>query len=174
MTVIFIFLLFFNIIHRMPIFLFMLNDQVKEFPPWNWISFRAVSALSPRARIWEAALCSTYFWSYWPCVDREILVLEILRNIMRVVLSPEAVDPPVSTGKHLALYFLLQWLVLVAVAQPGDLLAPGLDHVVESVAAGLYPLVVEVDSLLVLFLFSNGRHNININQFISCSCALLR
>ena len=85
---------------------------------------------------------------------------------MRVVLSPEAVDPPVSAREDFALDFLVQGLVLVGFPEAGDLLGPGLDHVVESVPAGLYPLVVEVDSLLVLFLFSNGRHNININQFI--------
>ena len=83
------------------------------------------------------------------------------------MLSPEAVDPLVSAGKDFSLDFLVQGLVLVGFPKAGDLLAPGLDHVVESVPAGLYPLVVEVDSLLVLFFFSNGRHNyININQFI--------
>ena len=82
------------------------------------------------------------------------------------MLSPEAVDPPVSAREDFALDFLVQGLVLVGFPEAGDLLGPGLDHVVESVPAGLYPLVVEVDSLLVLFLFSNGRHNININQFI--------
>ena len=86
----------------------------------------------------------------------------------------QAVDEAVGATEGGLLDLLLDRLVEVLGGEGWDGFCSGLDHVIESVVAGLQALLVEVEAVLIVFLFGDGGHQINsIIIFISDSQGLI-
>ena len=72
--------------------------------------------------------------------------------------SSEAVDELVGRAQHSALHLCMHGFISLTGGQSRDLFPSGLDEGVETVSAGLEPLLEEFELSLVALFLGNGGH----------------